>query len=708
MSASGAHGADTDRIDGLYELAFRRHQAGQFGEAEQLYRSILEADPRQVDCWHFLGMIALQDGRPEAALDLMGKAIAANGGIAAYHGGIAEAFRALGRRDEAIAHYRKAVAIDPKFWAAHNQLADLARDAGESAAAIEHYGKAVVAKPDLAPARHNLAALLLEQGRANEALDEVSRAVLLQDTRQSRALFVQCVRSATKLPGSPEFRHLLTRALTEVWGRPVELAGAAITLVRADATIRSALRAVDEVWPRRLAPSVLAPAMTPMLDPLLHRVMESTPVSDEGMERLLASTRTLLLDAALDSSSEISSEMMPLACALARQCFINEYVFDLPDVERDGMMALRGKLMSVLPGAKPVLAIQLIAYACFAPLRSLTRNAAILARIWPEAMSGLIAEQLREPEVEAGYRAAMRNLTAITDDTSLRVRQQYEDNPYPRWTKAAPVQPASGIAAYLRGEFPLAPLRDSTEARPLDILIAGCGTGQQPIDAAQQFPDSHVLAIDLSLTSLAYAQRKAAELDLTGIEFAQADIVALELPGRTFDVIEASGVLHHLADPMQGWAKLLRLLKPGGFMRLGLHSAVARADVVTAREFVAAGGYDATPDSIRRCRQNLTKARDPRLRGIFASPDFYSVSACRDLLFHAQEHRLTLPQIAAFLAQHDLAFLGFELDAPVLARYRARFPDDAAMTDLAQWHLFESEHPDTFGGMYQFWVQAAS
>ena len=141
----------------------------------------------------------------------------------------------------------------------------------------------------------------------------------------------------------------MTRAVTEVWGRPVELAGAALTLVRADQAIRNAIRQINEVWPRRIAPSALAPAMPALTqDPLLHRVMETTPVRDEGLERLLASTRTVLLDAALDPSSDIAPEMLPFCCALARQCFINEYVFHLPDVEHDGMVALRGKLMSDL------------------------------------------------------------------------------------------------------------------------------------------------------------------------------------------------------------------------------------------------------------------------------------------------------------------------------------------------------------------------
>jgi hypothetical protein len=85
--------------------------------------------------------------------------------------------------------------------------------------------------------------------------------------------------------------------------------------------------------------------------------------------------------------------------------------------------------------------------------------------------------------------------------------------------------------------------------------------------------------------------------------------------------------------------------------------------------------------------------------------DFFSASTCRDLLFHVQEHRMTLPDIAAFLAAEGLALVGFDVEASVAARYRRRFPDDPAMTNLAHWHAFETEHPPTFAGMYLFWVR---
>ena len=239
-----------------------------------------------------------------------------------------------------------------------------------------------------------------------------------------------------------------------------------------------------------------------------------------------------------------------------------------------------------------------------------------------------------------------------------------------------------------------------------DVLIAGCGTGQQSIETAMTFKHKSVLAVDLSLASLCYAKRKTLELGAPPIEYAQADIMQLAGLGRGFDLIEASGVLHHLGDPFDGWRVLLSLLRPGGVMRLGFYSELARRDIVAARAYIAERNYDANPSAIRAFRQELLALGDrPWARSIVESGDFATLSACRDLLFHVQEHRLSLPQIAAFLGEKALRFVGFEMRLTTRAAYAARFPGDLAMTDLASWHIFETENPDTFRGMYQFWVQ---
>ena len=140
-------------------------------------------------------------------------------------------------------------------------------------------------------------------------------------------------------------------------------------------------------------------------------------------------------------------------------------------------------------------------------------------------------------------------------------------------------------------------------------------------------------------------------------------------------------------------------------MEVGLYSEIARTDVVEARAFIGERGYASTPEEIRRCRQDLIALDGPMAKALSASKDFYSISGCRDLLLHVQERRLTIRQIEAFVAESNLDFLGFDLSAIDEGRYRAMFPADHAMSDLASWEAFESAYPRTFFGMYQFWIQ---
>ena len=265
------------------------------------------------------------------------------------------------------------------------------------------------------------------------------------------------------------------------------------------------------------------------------------------------------------------------------------------------------------------------------------------------------------------------------------MRSQYEQNPYPRWVKLPKHEQALHFNAELRRSLPFGPFTPMPDDSAPEALIAGCGTGSHSVFTAQRFRGIRVLAIDLSLSSISYAKRKTQELGITNIEYAQADILKLSDIERTFDIIESVGVLHHLADPFAGWRTLLSLLRPGGFMFLGFYSELARRHVVKAREIIAERGYSSTPDDIRRFRQDLAVGNlGVELQRLSQFSDFFSTSECRDLLFHVQEHRLTLGQIESFLADFGLQFIGFELDRSVLHQYRVRFTDDPSGTQFAQ------------------------
>jgi tetratricopeptide (TPR) repeat protein/2-polyprenyl-3-methyl-5-hydroxy-6-metoxy-1,4-benzoquinol methylase len=691
-------------IHRLFDLALEHHRAGRLTEADGLYRRILEHDPDHADALNSLGFLAHQCGHSEAALELIGRAIARNDRIAPYHYNIALVLAALGRMDEAVTHNRRAIALKPDFADAHTNLASALAMLGKLDEAVTHFRRALARQPDSPLAYLNLASALHQDGRAEEALGIAVRGLAAKETDELKAMFVLCAGALASVPRLAGLRALVERAIAECWGPPSELAGLATALVQQGAPIAAAVARVS-CWPQRLS----GPALDGVLaaaagDRLLQALLQATPIRDIVLERLLSNARRAALDLVATDSADASENVLTFCCALARQCFINEYVFDLTGEEAGRSSALREQLARALDAGTPVAPLLLAVVAMYEPLHAVAPVEAF-QRDWPPAAAALVAQQVREPAEEQALRAAIPALTAIEDEMSARVRRQYEENPYPRWTAVAALSRRLTFDEQMRILFPQARYRPLGKSE-VDVLIAGCGTGRHAIETARLCVGAKVLAVDLSLASLAYAQRKTRELGVANLEYAQADLLRLGALPHAFDVIEAVGVLHHLRDPPEGWRALLALLRPNGYMRVGLYSALARQDVVAAREFIAGRGYRDTADDIRRCRQALLALPDGApAKSVTASPDFFSVSGCRDFMFHAQEHRTGILEIKALLAANDLTFIGF--DTPARGAYAKLHPDDPAMSDLDRWHAFEVDHPATFKGMYQFWVQRA-
>ncbi|WFU35004.1 methyltransferase domain-containing protein [Bradyrhizobium brasilense] len=474
----------------------------------------------------------------------------------------------------------------------------------------------------------------------------------------------------------------------------------AVGFILQSPTVTSYVGRIASKWPLPVTSVELfgSEGVAPLANDLFLRcAMETTTLASMQLEVLFGYARAELLRlASKPDQDDVDDDIVAFACALARQCFINEYVYAQTGAESEDAGALRDRLLQDLASGAAITPLTLAVVAAYFPLHALPTADALLRRDWPAAVAGLLRVQLREPREEIEERSAVATLTPIKNSVSVDVMRQYEENPYPRWT----VNPLTAFAAD-RAQGRTVATADQRAER--DILIAGCGTGSHAIQIAQVYPNARLLAVDISMTSLAYARRKTRELGLRNIEYAQADILELASIGRSFDSIESVGVLHHLADPLAGWRVLVSLLRPGGTMRIGLYSDLARRVIVEARDRIAARNYRATADDIRRCRQDIFREAD-KWKPLIGAKDFYSMSGCRDLLFNVMEHRLTIPAIAAFLSEHGLTFGGFEPfdDPAVLDRFRKKFPGAADETNLDQWHRFEVDHPETFWDMYVF------
>jgi SAM-dependent methyltransferase/tetratricopeptide (TPR) repeat protein len=622
-------------------------------------------------------------------------------GQSGHKGGINDLFAAAvaahsaGSFLQAEQGYRHILGVAPEHAELHSRLGAVLMAQAKTVEAIPHLQRAIALDPASFEANGNLAQAYTWCGRREDAIDAALHALELRETPATRAMFAQCVVFARFTEDSEKFRRLLIRALSEDWIRPRELTSACISLIKQNPTVRTAIALAEAAWPERLLPAeTLGVDIVGGLsrDQLFTRLLETEPVTDLGIERVLACVRAAMLsEGALEVAADES--ILNFLCSVARQCFINEYVFSLTETEAAAAQALRACLERALANGEPYPALWPVAVAAYFPLHQLINAQKLFARSWPPFMTDLLVQQVEEPTQERRIAATIPALTVIEGGVSQEVRQQYEENPYPRWTAAAP-PPGQSAAPLNRGPTQIS-----------EALIAGCGTGLSAIELARRAPHTRILAIDLSLSSLSYAARMARKLSLTNIEFGQADIMKLGSLGRQFDFIDASGVLHHLGDPWHGWRILLSLLRSVGVMQIGLYSEFARRNIVAARALIGERGYRAAPEGIRRCREEIAAAEDPLLRSIAQGADFYTTSECRDLLFHVQEHRTTLLEIKAFLASNGLQFVGFYLDAMTLHTFAQRFPAPSARNDLDCWHVFETERPATFAGMYQFSVR---
>lgn len=696
-----------DLVEAHVHLGNVLREQGRLEAADSSYRRAIALQADEVGAHLGLGNVLTDRGDLQGAIECYRRAQALDPNIAEAHNNCGNALNELGRLEEALACYQQALVLMPDLVQAHNNIAVVLWSLGRLEEAKVIFREIIQSHPTYVTALDNLASLLSVQGDVVAATNAICQSLKLQQTQNAQRTFVKVIRNSRWMEDDDTTRSLMVRALTEPWGRPGDLAQAGVELLKRDACIGPCIARAVAAWPNVPSAQALYEADGPaaLLDnPVLCALLNSAQNPDVEMERFLTAARHLLLEAAVGAiAGGDEDEALSFHAALAQQCFINEYVFAQSEEEARQVEELCGRFAAALESGAPVPVLWVTAVAAYRSLGSVPLSERLLDRQLPEPAAALLSQQISDPQAEALLRADIPRLTDIAEGVSRDVRELYEENPYPRWVRTPRGEALNGIGAYLYRKFPHARFQRRSGAS-LDILIAGCGTGQHPIEVARRFPGARVLAIDLSLSSLAYAMRKSQELGLTNIEFGQADILELGALGRNFDLIESAGVLHHMADPYAGWETLLSLLRPGSFMLVGLYSGVARRDIIRARRFIAERQFEPVPEQIRQCRQEIM-ASGEGLASLVRLSDFFSISTCRDLLFHVQEHYLSLAGIEDYLRAKGLTLLGFEISPNVLHAYRQRFPNDPAATDIGQWQIFENENPDTFSSMYQFWIQ---
>jgi SAM-dependent methyltransferase len=515
------------------------------------------------------------------------------------------------------------------------------------------------------------------------------------------------------VPLSKDFADVLVMCLDEGHGDVRKLLLVAAPVLGANGAFIGALAMVStgnfDANRNALLRGWLDPVLT---NSLFLSLMRNVILTNREYELALTKLRKQALLSNTEGSEPNILMGVEFLSSLAMQSRLNEYVYYVDEEEVERLEGLRGAVEKEMTETSEVsdrLAVQLLLLAMYQPLQELNIEEGRWDQhgyVWPLSMAPLV-KGVSEYYREKGIKKQIQEIGIVKDRVSMVVKEQYEENPYPRWTSLPDSQKITfghWISA-INNNF------ESPQflSGPVRLLVAGCGTGRELLWLNSLWETSQVLAVDLSRSSLAYAIRKAQEMGVSGaIKFRQADILELKgLPEeyKDFDVIVCSGVLHHMNEPFLGWRVLVGLLRPGGVMKIGLYSELARALVVKAREVIYNHNIPPTMEGIREFRKDMFSGKYPELLGLKTNTDMFSTSMCRDLLFHVQEWRFTIKEIQGYLEKLGLEFIGFEGVEKSKQVYRRMFPDDHRMGNLVNWASFEQQYPDTFESMYNILAQ---
>ena len=682
--------------------AVHHHQKNNFKLAEKLYKQILKSNPNHLDAIFYLGSLSVQIKNFEQGKNLLEKLIKAQPNHATGNTNLGIVYVELGKPQEAIEYFKNAIKNDPYLAIAYFNLGNVFHKLNKFHEAIEQYKKTIDIDSNHILAHNNMAISFIELDMPLEAIKCCEKAITLNQNytlavNNISILFKETHFTNLSTANSSSLRKLLLMLFRRNDINHKDIFRNAKTLLfleNKNSQLEQVIYSKKPLLSNRIILDLLK-------NELFLLMMQKSLMADQLMEKMLSKLRFETILNLINNNKNVLEKNLDFIISLAEQCFLNEYVFFQSAEETKYVNTLESEISN----SKKIDELKIAVLGAYKPLRS---NEYIINKLSNyesknQLFNDFLNMQIRDPLKEKKLIDSIKSLEKISDNVSNKVRVQYEEYPYPRWRYTYSIYP-NHFLNFFTNQIKPNKIELKNNFNNPKVLIAGCGTGNH-ICQASNYLNANILAVDLSLTSLAYAKRKIEEFNIKNIDFLQADILQLKNLERKFDIVESVGVLHHMNDPVHGLKILRDLLEPDGLLLIGLYSEKARQEVIKAKEFVKKGKFKNTLNGIRMFREAIFNEKDDLLlKKISNGKDFYSKSSVKDLVFHEQEHRFNLLQISQILKDLNLEFLGF-CNKKIKNQYKKAFPNDEKCISLSNWNKFEMLEPRTFTGMYNFWVR---
>lgn len=254
-------------------------------------------------------------------------------------------------------------------------------------------------------------------------------------------------------------------------------------------------------------------------------------------------------------------------------------------------------------------------------------------------------------------------------DVTETVQQFYEKTPFPNYDDFDST--GSLVEKAQRGLF--AKLLDEQIPFGARVLEVGCGTGQMSnfLSVAKRT----VVGADLCLNSLRLGQGFALRNRLARVNFIQMNLFRPVFRPGTFDVVISNGVLHHTSDPLLAFKSIATLVRPGGYILIGLYHQYGRLITDTRRMI-----FNLSGDRFKALDPNLRRASSSRAKKTAWFMDQYK---------HPHESKHTIGESMRWFEENGFDFVK---SIPSTRPFRSFSPSE---------RLFEKETP---GNTFERWM----
>ena len=421
--------------------------------------------------------------------------------------------------------------------------------------------------------------------------------------------------------------------------------------------------------------------------------------SSLSKERLIKNIRkTYLLN---HQKIKFNYEHLNMLNAISEHCFLNEFLYSYDDEEKIFLQQLETDLSNSKIKKGLANDVKLLILFCY---KELPLDQGLLEQKKDVKILKNILSIKNSKKIEEEIKKEIPVKLVLNDSVSEAVREQYEENPYPRWEITKILHEGATLKNWLSSYSKKFRDKKYQDIAYPKILIAGTGTGQQAISTASVIKNASVDAFDLSKSSLAYAIRKKNEFKLKNINFFQADLFNIDFIADKYDLVQCSGVLHHTSNPLGGLKSLKSKCSKNGIIQIGLYSKYARAPLNKIRDEVKALNIGTSHDEILEYRNKIIDENHYKdeLRIISTWGDFYSTSMFRDLCFHKQEIQFDCMDIKNLINEAGLKFVCMMLKPKMKKFFEIQTGILAEDASLDVWHEFELKNKLFFVEMYNF------